>query len=78
MYGTVNQPGYYYLPPGSIVRDAVEAAHGFGMMMGWRYSGMERPTANGSFEVIRFRNRDTGEQLPLRNGDSLYFGHEVF
>ena len=80
MRGTVKQPGYYYLPKGSVIRDAVEAAHGLGDFTWWRnYSGLERPTPDGSFEVIRFtRNRSAEEQIVLRDGDRIYFGHEVY
>lgn len=80
MPGTVRRPGYYYLPKGSVVRDAVEAAQGLGDFTWWRnYSGLERPRPDGSFEVIRFtRNRRAEEQIVLRDGDGLYFGHEVY
>jgi hypothetical protein len=80
MGGTVRRPGYYYLPRGAVVRDAVEAAQGLYDFTWWRYySGLERPKPDGSFEVIRFtRNRSVEELIELQEGDRLYFGHEVY
>ncbi|MFO1452649.1 MAG: hypothetical protein U1F61_31070 [Opitutaceae bacterium] len=80
MRGAVRRPGYYYLPKGSVVRDAVEAAQGLGRLTWWQsYSGLERPKLDGSFEVISFtKNRSVEEQIELFDGDRLYFGHEVY
>gem|GEM_PF-2426157 len=80
LYGAVNRPGYYYLPQGSFVRDAVEAADGLGQFAWWRiYSGVQRPKPNGFWEVIRFtRNRTKEEQIVLQDGDQIYFGREVY
>lgn len=79
MGGTVRRPGYYHLPRGAVVRDAVDAAQGLGDFTWWRnYSGIERPRSEGSFEVIRFtRNRTAEEQILLQDGDRIYFGHVV-
>lgn len=80
MEGTVRRPGYYYLPRGAVVRDAVVAAQGLGEFTWWRiYSGLERSKPDGSFDLIRFtRNRRAEEQIELQDGDRLYCGHEAY
>jgi protein involved in polysaccharide export with SLBB domain len=80
MNGTVRRPGYYYLPHGAVVRDAIEAAQGLDDFAWWRdYSGIERQKSDGSFQVIHFtRNRKAEEQILLLNGDRIYFGHETY
>jgi len=80
MTSTVRRPGYYHLPRGAVVRDAVEAAQGLSDFTWWRsYSGIERQKTDGTLEVIRFtRNRAGEEQIVLQDGDRIYFGHEVY
>jgi protein involved in polysaccharide export with SLBB domain len=80
MDDTVKRPGYYHLPKGAVVRDAVEAAGGLGRITFWRiYSGIARPMPDGRLEVIRFtRDRAGEEQILLQDGDGIYFGHEVY
>jgi hypothetical protein len=77
---TVKRPGYYYLPSDAVVRDAVEAAQGVDDFTSWNgYSGIERPQPDGTLEVIRYtRDMMANEQIPLKDGDSLFFGHEVY
>src|SRR5262245_15201379 len=77
---TVSRPGYYHLPQGTVVRDAVEAAGGLSPFTWWRiYSGLQRPKPDGSWEIIVFtRNRTAEEQILLQDGDHLYFGHEAY
>jgi protein involved in polysaccharide export with SLBB domain len=79
MRGAVKRPGYYCLPAGAVVRDAVEAAQGFGIMQWSHYSGIERQKPDGSSEIIHFtHDRKAEEQILLRNGDRIYFGHEAY
>ena len=77
----VKQPGYYYLPPGATVHDAIEAAHGLGNIVGWQrpYSGIQRRRPDGSVETVWFTRagRSTEEQINLRDGDRLRISHEV-
>jgi len=77
---TVRRPGYYDLPRGAVVRDAVEAAQGLSEFTWWRtYSGIERQKPVGTLDVIRFtQNRAREEQIVLQEGDRIYFGHEVY
>jgi protein involved in polysaccharide export with SLBB domain len=80
MNSTVQRPGFYYLPQGAIVRDAVKAAKGLSDFTWWRsYSGIERPRPDGLFNVFVFSdNRDAEELILLQDGDRIYFGHEVY
>ena len=77
---TVRRPGYYDLPRGAVVRDAVEAAQGLSEFTWWRtYSGIERQKPVGTLDVIRFtQNHAREEQIVLQEGDRIYFGHEVY
>ena len=75
----VNRPGAYYLPRGSTVRQAVEAAQGLTRIAAWRYFGIVRPYRNVLPQTIRFGpDQARAEQTPLEDGDQLYFGHEVY
>jgi hypothetical protein len=47
MTGTIARPGYYHLPHGALVRDAVEAAQGLGEFTWWSLSMIERRTPDG-------------------------------
>jgi protein involved in polysaccharide export with SLBB domain len=76
---TVQRPGYYHLPSGAVVRDAVEAAGGLRPITWWIYSGIQRSQSDGSWQLFRFtRNRTEDEQISLRDGDEIYFGREVY
>ncbi len=83
IFGTVYEmkAGYYYLPKGATVRDAMGAAHVSRGGTYWRFSGVERPRPDGSFEVIHFTatsDRRADLQMVLQVGDRLYFAHEVY
>lgn len=80
MANTVRRPGFYHLPRGAVVRDAVAAAKGLSEFTWWRrYSGIERQKPDGTLEVIRFtRDRAAEEQIVFQDGDRIYFGHEVY
>jgi hypothetical protein len=80
MQRSVNRPGYYHLPSGAVVRDAVRAAQGVDESTGWtRYSGLIRQKPGGKLEIIRYKSDQfANEQIPLKDGDSLFFGHEVY
>lgn len=80
MTHTVRRPGFYHLPRGAVVREAVEAAQGLSDFTWWRtYSGIERIKPGGGLELIRFtRDRAREEQIVLQDGDKIYFGHEVY
>jgi hypothetical protein len=80
MEGMVNRPGRYYLPLGSVVRDAVKATEGLSGQVWWRgYSGIERQRPNGTLEVFKvFRGRKDAEEVALQSGDVIFFGHEVY
>lgn len=79
-YG-VERPGYYFLPRGSTVHDAFEAARGTDRA-DWRrpYSGIGRPKPDGSREQIWFarKTRASDEKLELQDGDEVRFSHEVY
>jgi hypothetical protein len=78
----VKRPGYYILPAGTTVHDAIQAAQGLGDIVGWRrpYSGIQRHTTGASVETIWFTRsgRTAEEQLPLQAGDVLRISHEVY
>ncbi len=80
MNQAVKRPGYYHLPRGAVVRDAVEAAQGLSKFTWWRlYSGIDRPKPDGTLEYIQFTRDRTGEeQIVLQDGDRIYFGQEVY
>jgi hypothetical protein len=77
---SVNRPGYYNLPSGAAVHDAVKAAQGIDQWTGWTgYSGIIRQKPGGKFEIIRYTSDQfANEHIPLKDGDSLFFGHEVY
>lgn len=80
-YG-VNRPGYYYLPRGATVHDAIEAAQGLNTLVAWHrpYSGIERQRPDGSVQTIWFTRagRSTEERIDLHDGDRLCISHEVY
>jgi protein involved in polysaccharide export with SLBB domain len=80
MEGMVTRPGHYYLPQGAFVRDAVEVAGGLSERVWWRgYSGIERQRPDGTLEVYKvFKGRKAAEEIALKSGDVLFFGHEVY
>lgn len=76
--GSVQRPGYYFLPRGAVLRDAVDAA-GLKRIVGWRdYSGIARWKPDGSSEMIPFPSRLEAESMLLNDGDQIQFSHEVF
>ncbi len=75
----VRRPGVYYLPRGSTVHQAIEAAQGVGRVILWQSSGIIRPYRNEVPTTIRFGgDRAKEEQMTLEDGDQLYLGHEVY
>jgi hypothetical protein len=76
--GAVNCPGYYHLPKGATVADALRAAQGLSEFVWWRvYSGIERSRRDGVFEVLEFTS-GAARRIVLRDGDRVYFGHEWY
>lgn len=78
IYGGVNRPGYYFLPAGAVVGDAVKAAQGLkGEWTGYTGrlpSGIVRPNIFRA-EVVQFtRGAEKEEQVPLKDGDQIHFG----
>ncbi len=74
---SVERPGFYFLPSGATVSNAVDAA-GLKEFVGWKtYSGLARLKSDGSPEMITFPNRRKGLLMILDEGDQVYFGHEV-
>jgi hypothetical protein len=77
--GEVRRPGGYYLRRPAYVRDAVAAAGGTGEFAWWRiYSGVLRPERFRLPSVIHFEGRKRAESIELRDGDQVFFGHEVY
>jgi hypothetical protein len=76
---SVMQPGWYYLPRGSTIHDAMVAAEA--SIHSWppgRHDYLQRIKADGSLETIRFLNPTVDEQRSLQDGDHLKFSHEVW
>ena len=74
-------PYYYFLPKGSTIRDAAEAAEKTQIIKDWdpKYSSIKRPNADGSARVIRLPEPlKSAERIVLRHGDNIRFGHEVY
>jgi hypothetical protein len=75
------RPGYYYLPEGATVHDAMDAAH-FSHFVGWQrpYCGIQRRRPDGSVETIWFtrEGRAADEKRVLQNDDGLRISHEVY
>jgi protein involved in polysaccharide export with SLBB domain len=80
VYGySVRQPGYYFLPPGATIRDAISAAKGLDDKVDWRkYCAITRLKSDGSKERTKLTSRGEAEGIPLREGDKLWFAHEVY
>lgn len=80
--GEVRRPGIYHLAAGAVVRDAFEAAQGFTDFRWWYASHLTRPADSGESQVISFRGyrRDPQkvDMIPLRDGDQIYIGREVW
>jgi hypothetical protein len=75
------RPGWYFLPRGSTLSKAIEAAGGLQSYAGWRepYSGITRQAQNGSSQMMWFnpQGRAAAEKMLLQNGDLLRIAHEV-
>jgi protein involved in polysaccharide export with SLBB domain len=80
VYGySVRQPGYYFLPSGAAIRDAISAAKGLDDTVDWRkYCSITRLNRDGSTERTKLTNPVEAEGIPLREGDKLWFAHEVY
>lgn len=75
--GCIRRPGYYYLPKGSRVSGAIEAAQGLEVRATWgRFSGIQHKATNDTWEITWFseKNRDTELSILLRDGDMIYVG----
>jgi hypothetical protein len=81
IFGYPVRRGYYYLPRGATVRDAMEAAQ-FSGFVWWKrpYCGLQRQRPDGSMETIWFtrESRASDEQRVLQNDDRLRISHEVY
>ena len=83
VFGEVHRPGAYYLARGSKLGQAVEAAQGVTEFAWWTptYSALVRQPRAGGMppRVIPFtKDRKKDEQMPLEDGDQIYFGHESY
>ncbi len=84
LLGHVRKPGAYYFPRGYTLRQAVEAAGGLTLTADWRtivrYSGILRHKYIGfPPQIIRFAgDRAKAEQMPLEDGDQVYFENESY
>ena len=82
--GQIQKPGAYYLPRGSTLHQAIDAAEGLTLIADWRtiagYSGILRHKYDGfPPQIIRFAgDRTKAEQMPLEDGDQIYFENEHF
>jgi hypothetical protein len=75
---SVQHPGFYFLPRGATVSDAVDAA-GSKQIVAWKhYSGIARLKPDGSPSKIDFPSRGEGLRIQLNEGDQIYFAHEVY
>jgi len=81
VFGYSVKPGYYYLPQGATVHDAMATAR-FSGIVWWKrpYCGLQRQRLDGSVETIWFtrEGRATDEQRVLQNDDRLQISHEVY
>ncbi|HTH49842.1 MAG TPA: hypothetical protein VMB21_20180 [Candidatus Limnocylindria bacterium] len=70
--GEVMRPGIYYLKGDAVIADAVEAAQGRTRFSAWYWSTLHRSVV----EAIPLKKKNTS--LPLKDGDWLFLGHEVY
>ena len=79
VYGTVRRPGIYYLPEGSVLGEALAIARTNYRRFWWGLSRLTRIVDEEHAEIIRFkRGGPEPEQIPLKEGDCIYLGYEVY
>lgn len=76
---SVRQRGYYFLPRGATIGDAINAAQGLNERVDWTHScWLTRAKADGTTEATNLTSRKEAEQLPLKDGDRLKFSHPIY
>jgi hypothetical protein len=82
IWGIAVHEGWYNLPEGATVHDAIDVARKKGAFIDLReaYSGLERRTTDGRWQKMwpTNANRTIEEQLPLQNEDQLCLSHEHY